>query len=255
MIDISCIISTYGRWWCLEEAIESCRRQAGDVSWECIVVNDMPDQTLHCDDDRVRILNLPERLPNPNDKWDIGAAEARGKYMCQLGDDDVALSHRFAQSLERMESRDLTYYKNPVCFFWNMGKITDICGNRMFGAAMYRRDLYMSAGGCGGDGWDDVNAETRMMDIADPATVLIEDDAETAYYVYRWGGITAHWSAHSTDPIEAARIFDLVVRGSPHFRAGDIELNPRFRWDYETLCMLALRRLAQATGKTGGYVL
>ena len=90
-IDVSVIIPTYNRLWCLPAAVESCRRAACRV--EIIVVDDgSTDGTWAWLETQPDVVAL--RQPNQGKDWAVarGMSVARGRYVRFLDSDDALLS-------------------------------------------------------------------------------------------------------------------------------------------------------------------
>src|SRR3989304_3625158 len=89
---ISVILPTYNRSTLLGEAVESVRRQSYR-HWELVVIDDgsfddTPTTLAKVEDDRLRILRL-DHTDNPARVRNAGLAEARGRFVAFLDDDDL----------------------------------------------------------------------------------------------------------------------------------------------------------------------
>jgi glycosyltransferase involved in cell wall biosynthesis len=107
----SVIIPTYGRARFLEEAVGSVLRQTvSDL--ECIVVDDASQTPVELEDDpRIRVIYRPEN-GGPAAARNSGLAEAKGKFITFLDDDDVYAPDRLAIAAEGLGHA-------PVAICWS----------------------------------------------------------------------------------------------------------------------------------------
>lgn len=107
-IDISIIITTYNRLWCLPDAIESCRNSEANV--EIIVIDDgSNDGTWEWLSTQQDIVAL--RQPNWGKPWAVNRATsiAKGEFVRFLDSDDMLPSHAndLQLAIARNESADV----------------------------------------------------------------------------------------------------------------------------------------------------
>jgi len=100
---ISVILPTYNRSTLLGEAVESVRRQSYR-HWELVVIDDgsfddTPTTLAKVEDDRLRILRL-DHTDNPARVRNAGLAEARGRFVAFLDDDDLWDHSKLTMQLE-----------------------------------------------------------------------------------------------------------------------------------------------------------
>ncbi len=255
---ISCICCTYGRWWHLEEAIESFLRQDYDGPAELLIVNDMADQELDLSADaplpagdewrsgqwtpglshqrRIRIINFEKRFMPNNLKFDFGVEQAEGEYCCFWDDDDVSLPWRLSLSARHLHKHN--YYRMPWRWHYDQGQQPELIHRGVHGGDTFRRDAYLAVGGSNGKGHNDQVSYARLREYGG---YLEAGTPEECFYVYRWAGITAHHSAYGESVLDCMAQFDRTVREDPRFRTGRIELTPRYHEDYETMCADALK--------------
>ncbi len=110
---VSVIIPTYNRGRLLVEAVESVRRQT-EPRWECVVVDDgSTDNTAQrvtaLGDARVRLIHAPHS-GNPARGRNLGIAQARGRYVAFLDNDDLWLSDKLASQVPLLEGGALWCY-------------------------------------------------------------------------------------------------------------------------------------------------
>lgn len=104
---ISVVMAAYKGATLVEETLASLKAQTfGD--FEIIVVDDCsPDDTLavlaRWDDPRLRVIALPEN-GGPVRARNRGVAEARGRYIAALDQDDICMPHRFARQVAYLEA-------------------------------------------------------------------------------------------------------------------------------------------------------
>ena len=246
---VSCVCCTYGRWWLLEEAIESFLRQDYGGYAELLIVNDMPDQRLYYTDwmhtprnqqaglRTVTVVNLDHRFVPNNLKFDFGVRQAIGEYCCFWDDDDLSMPWRISLSVERMHGHN--YYSMPWRIHYDEGKAPNLHNKGLHGGDMFRKDAYLAVGGSVGDGHNDQVVVKRLRDYGG---YHVEGAPEEVFYVYRWGGITGHHSAYGQSVETCMARFDQTVRQDRRFKVGDVELTPRYHKKYEDLHEMALQQ-------------
>lgn len=241
---ISCLSLTYGRYWHLEEAVESYLRQDYAGQSELVIVNDMPDQTINVEKvelrqpgQSVRVVNLPRRLVPNNLKFDKAVELAQGELCCFWDDDDISLPHRLTVS-SRYMTDGCPYWTIPWRYHLDMGASPWLCDRGLHGGDMFRRDAYLACGGSSGaPGHNDQVVYARMKALPG---YLEAGSAQQCFYVYRWAGITAHHSAYGESVHHCMAQFDRTVRSDSRFRTGEIIIEPHYKQDYEGLCARAL---------------
>lgn len=226
---VSCLCPTYGRCpdqqWLLEEAIESFLRQDYPADKrELIILNDCAAQTLACDAPGVRVVNWPARFNSLGAKYNALAALARGTLLAPWEDDDLSLSHRLTQAVERLGAAN--YWKPRALWYWQAGEAPrrdhgGVCHN----ASIYRKDAWLRVGGYPAvSGRQDAEFDAALHRLGAPAPPLAPDDCPA--YVYRWGVSEMHLSGQ-TDCEQAYR-----ERGSRSMDGGTFHLHPHWREDY-----------------------
>ena len=100
---VSVVIPTRDRWPIVKRAVAGALNQVG-VDVEVIVVDDgSPDRTAErlseIADDRLRVLRLPSCQGGASAR-NVGIAEARGRWIAFLDDDDVWSPHKLRLQLE-----------------------------------------------------------------------------------------------------------------------------------------------------------
>lgn len=98
---LSIIIPTYNRPHLLPRAVNSALEQTLD-DLEVIVVDDASTEPMNLPEDpRLRIIRLPENKGGAAAR-NVGAREARGRWLAYLDDDDWLLPHMAAVSLDAL---------------------------------------------------------------------------------------------------------------------------------------------------------
>jgi glycosyltransferase involved in cell wall biosynthesis len=103
---VSVIVPTRDRPALLPTAVESVLEQSlGDV--EVVVVDDGSRESVRlAADPRIRVVRLPESR-GYGAALNLGAREARGRWLATVDDDDLLLPHMLEASLEGIEQSDL----------------------------------------------------------------------------------------------------------------------------------------------------
>lgn len=245
---VSCICPTYNRpprhQHLLEEAIASFLRQ-DYPNKELIVLNDCPGQELICDEEGVRVVNVPERFPSIGDKQNAAVGLARGELIAPWDDDDISLPWRLSLSVERLGDAD---YFNPRSYWFldNDGLHFDHPVGYAHNASLFRRAAFERAGGypsksLGADAALDA-ALSGLAQAVDPRRGDEELTRGEWFYVYRWGVSPTHMSG------SGAEDFYREVGKLPVAEAC-FHLSPRWRRDYvaETRRLLYVPGVPQAT--------
>jgi hypothetical protein len=216
--------------------VESWVRQDYDGPKELLICNDKPDQELVCDVEGVRVWNFDKKFATLGGKYNWMFNQARGEYVTPWEDDDIFLPHRISAAVDALESRDLDYYKIPWAYYVNNGMITGTTANLFYCSGMWRRSLLQRTTMC-----DEVQAnadqtiERKLQDACDPERYLIDEleSPERIFYMYMWGGRTAHLSGWGSDPgaLEAAQA--ILDKESP---TGTVHVIPGYDHDYEGMC-------------------
>jgi len=229
---------TYGRTWLLAEAIEAYIRQDYLGPSELIVVNDFTDMTITVDceqyGDRIKIINLPKRMPSLNDKFDLGVEVAQYPLIAMWDDDDICLPHRLSQSVDAWQQLgEPGYISLSHHYNYSQGRQPQIVARGVHGSDMFTRDTYVALDGSQGSGHNDQNFVTKAKE---DGIFAIFDNSSAPCYVYRWGGITGHQSCYGGSVESSMQRFHLDVVRDPRFLTGKIMIVPAWSQDYVSLC-------------------
>jgi len=117
------IVATYERPDLLAKTLESVLAQTFE-DFECLVVDDAsPHPAVVPADPRVRLLRMSENRGEPAAR-NAGLAEANGRYVTFIDDDDLFTHNRLAIALEGLK-------RAPVAVCWRRGLDGSNGGNRM----------------------------------------------------------------------------------------------------------------------------
>lgn len=236
---LSCVCPTHGRAHVLGEAVESYLRQAPPgVPSELVLVCDCPEQPIACAATGVRVVNLPEPIPDASRKFNAAAAESRGEWIVWWEDDDISLPSRLVRSWELIQQTAALYVKQSHAFCWNHGKVTHWQGASLFfGSAIFSRDYYHACGGATPGDWADGSAHANMLkggcghiDQCTPADT---------FFIYRWAGLGPLHHDSALHDKTAAERFTGFRRGTlsdPRFQPGLQTIVPGWQQDYPALC-------------------
>ncbi len=226
---ITCVCPTHGRAHVIGEAVESFLRQTFAGDKELLIVNDCPEQTLECDAPEVRVINLPDPIPDASSKFNMAVAEADGDLIAWWEDDDISLPVRLDFAYTQMLVHDAPYIKPARAFMWQDGKIAGHLENLFFGGCMFKRSHWIRVGGATQGAWPDLSAHENM---AGGGMLFHNTPAET-FFIYKWGGPVHHDSG--TCEQDAAKRFAMFrERTLAHrkFRPGLQRITPAWRMDY-----------------------
>jgi hypothetical protein len=179
-------------------------------------------------------MNTDVRFPTLGEKYNFMFKLAEGDYITPWEDDDIFLPHRLSYAAAKIQESGADYHKLPHAYCWNFGRIDAVSGNLFFCTGIWSRELLERTTKC-----DAVNtaADRSIEDKlrAHSREYYLEDlkRAEDIYYIYRWGGVTAHLSGYGEDP-EALKKAQEALRNG--MRRGKIFLKPHWNVDYVEMC-------------------
>lgn len=230
---ISCVCPTHGRAHVIGEAVESFRRQTYGGDMEMLILNDCPEQPLSCDVPGVRIINLPEPIPDASLKFNRAVEEADGDLIAWWEDDDISLPGRVEGLHDRWSGLPgycyAEYIKPMRAFMWEGEKIAKHYENLFFGGCMFERHFFLECGGATPGDWPDASAHRNMV----LGMHAIDNAPEDTWFVYKWGGPVHHDSgAGIQDGATRFRQFRERTLSHPRFRPGPQHIIPAWRRDY-----------------------
>jgi hypothetical protein len=244
-VDISAICVTHGRTYVLNEAVESFLRLKlpDGITSEMIIVNDCEEQSLHCNIGNVIVKNI-KWMEVLAEKVNLAVGMSRGKWLMFFDDDDIHLAHKLIDSFRYIENNPGKYaVKHTHAWIWEYGKITSIEPNLFIGSAMISRDYWDYLGGTRSCEWWDKDIWDKAM--ANGCGLEITPTPDEIFFVYRWGGIGFHYSGLGGTLKtfkELGNTYRERVKNHPEYRAGDIEIIPGYKQDYEALVKEAINK-------------
>ncbi len=235
MIKVSCVCPTHGRPWLLEEAVESFRRQAyGNYEAELLIINDCPEQQLHCSLPGVRIVNMKEPVTDLSDKFNLSVHFAQGDLICWWEDDDISFPSRINDCLLHIGNHDA--YKQGKAFCQQGDSITHDA-NMFFGNVCFRKEAWTR---CGGSVHGEAADLSAWLAICKGDVLVDTPLPQDTHFLYRWGGTGAHHdSAVAGTNKDRFLAFRERTLAHPLFTTGRIELAPRWHGEYVAMCMNA----------------
>jgi glycosyltransferase involved in cell wall biosynthesis len=247
---ISAICPTYARPHLLAEAVESFRRQDFKEPAELIVYNNFPGQILeiYASDFPGNLSLLVLNDPNPPESlggiYNRAIAPASGKYLCPWEDDDIFLSHRISAAVAALRETGAEYHKRPFAWLFDYGKITGPVSNLFFCCGTWSADLFRRTGGipetfAATDQWLEPELNKRAN-----AAVYDKTNWREIFYLYRWGGLTAHLSGIADGARGFNETRERLRQGQPK---GRVRIRPGWRQDYPALVAEWLRTHTEPT--------
>lgn len=222
----------------LEECIYWFTRQTYP-NRELVIVNDAAGQTIVVDDPRVRVVNLPHRVPTVGEKMNIGCSAATGEIILPWEHDDIGLPRRIETTVAKLQECD---YWNPQRY-WTEDQTRGLFRETVFGVAHntsgFRKYLWRKIPYPHTNQGHDAEYDRRLKAIGvsnllfgTRAVVRSEPNLPPAewVYVYRWGVSPLHLSAFHPHQQDAA------YTNQPEPPPGVYRIAPRMHRDYERDC-------------------
>jgi len=221
----------------LSEAVESFRRQRlGAVTAELLIVNDCAEQQIVCDVPGVRVINLPDQVPDLSDKFNLGMQESSAKWIAFWDDDDISLPDRVADSVTRAGTT--LAYRPTLCWNWGCGEIRYM-GQPLLCSGMVDRAFSIDVGGCTHGEYND----RSLWDKIWPSRNVVQTTPKPreSHYIYRWAGIGWHESgAREPSSLVRAKQFHKAAIEDPRFVPGLVKVRPVWSQNYVALVEMAI---------------
>jgi cellulose synthase/poly-beta-1,6-N-acetylglucosamine synthase-like glycosyltransferase len=246
---VSCLMPSFNRYptygHLVEEAAESFLQQDYPEK-ELLVCNDTPGQELISQDSRIRVFNLPQRLPHLTDKIQFLIEQACGDLLCRWDDDDISLPWRLSLSVsrlgERLEWRADNYWYYPI----GSQPIEVRRPGNTHTMALWRREVLTIIGGypaarSGGED-QDFNAAVEQAGLSANGEVLPPSEI---FYFYRWGVSPHHLSGAGGGPTRIQQHYERI--GASSIVSSAFEIRPHWRQDYARLAANLCRTNAAAS--------
>ncbi len=228
----SAYCATYGRPpSLLGEAVASFLQQ-DYANKELIVLNDLPEQTIHIDAPGVRVINAYPRYSTLGEKFRAAVDACRGQVLFPWEDDDIYFPWRMSYSIEHMTEAGI-YHTGKA--WWLRGPFDPVmCAN------IHHCNLAMTAGRyheCGGYESEDVpDLDRRLFKRLDVQSQSGDIPDKDVHYIYRWGTTDSyHGSGWGGDIDDAcARAGDYVQAKIKQglIPTGDVHIVPRWTRDW-----------------------
>lgn len=234
---ISCLMPTFNRYpsltFLVNEAIESFLRQTY-TDCELLICNDTPGQSIVFDNPRVRIFNLPYRLPTLSDKLQYLIDNAHGDIYCRWDDDDISLPWRLEYSMQKLRQQNKIEWRAANHWYSEANIIkqeTKYPGNTHV-MALFTRAALVAIGGQypeKASGWED----QRFNELLNKAGYTGQGelvDVEDIYYIYRWSTGSQHLSGVGGGPTGLQSHYDRL--GQQQIVSAEYRVTPFWRIDY-----------------------
>lgn len=230
---ISALCITYGRYFLLEEAIESFLKQ--DYSnKELIIINDLPEQTLIFNHPQVKIFNFKERFPTIGDKRNKSVELSNGEILTSWDDDDIYLPWLLSRLVKEFELNPQLGFIQPNkswCLSGdNLGPSKGWCAH-----AAFTRESFNAVGGYAQiNSGQDMNLLNKLKKyLKSNGAKEISFSKEEACYIFRWNNGAYHLSGFGRDKEGKVSGFNKIEQAikSKHIEP-IIELKPHWKKDY-----------------------
>jgi len=207
---------TYGRLPFLGRAVASFLNQDYDNK-ELLIINDDKNIQLSCkhnnlDGEMINIINLNKRL-SLGCKRNLGSAFGDYDIYMPHDDDDIFLPTRISNHVSKhIENPEINLYRNEASYIL-YGDQFSIDRNPP-NAISYKKKGWIESGG-----YPDTNSGEDQAFYDKITNKLIENNSETADYVYNWGGINYHASYSSPDDVASIadrQLHDMGIHGSTY---------------------------------------
>jgi len=243
---ISCFSTVFGRVKCLEEAIQCFLDQDYPGPKELVIVNDLPEQTLHCDHPEIKIYNMKKRFPTLGEKCNYNVEKTVGEILVVWDDDDIYLPNYISELnklLLNHNGNGLMYPQNILQ--WHKHTPEKIIKNyrSTSSARQFFRDMFEDVGGYRSLSYKhDCDLEHRCR-AKYGSSPIIKCDPEDSGFL--WGSANnghPHLSRRAfrvdhnypTDRSGYIKFYDVIRNkiDTGMIPSGDIYLDPRYRRNY-----------------------
>lgn len=208
---VTCITPTYNRFHLLREMYWTWNRQDYE-NRELFILNDHPNFHISCDDPRVKIVNMPERMVGLGAKRNylFENVNPKTKYVMPFDDDDLFLPKHISSLVEALEANPGYHRSKNIDHI--MSKDNQMTGimhgaQPFFGASCFNYEMVKDFK------FNDtfiMGEDVRWMD-SNGITTFVVNHLPT--FIYRLGMGIVHASGHkivSDDPEQQQMIFDKI---------------------------------------------
>jgi glycosyltransferase involved in cell wall biosynthesis len=231
---ISALCITYGRYFLLEEAIESFLRQ-DYPNKELIIVNDLPEQTLIFNHPQVKIFNFKERFPTIGDKRNKSVELSSGEILTSWDDDDVYLPWLLSRLVKEFELNPQLGFVQPDKSWCLSGDVLESTKGWCAHVAFTKKSFEAVNGYASINSGQDMNLVNKLKKYLSPKNraKIVSFSKEEACYIFRWNNGAYHLSGFGRDKEGKVSGFDKIkqdVNSKPIEPI--IELKPHWKKDY-----------------------
>ena len=221
---ISVLTMTYQRHRILEEAMQSFLEQDYKGECEMVVLNDSENvRYSYNGDERIRIINHPQRFSSLGKKLKFGFEQCRGDFIYRLDDDDL-LTPWALSLVSDLIKNDADIYRCHYAYFF-LNNIYYFLSDNVNNGNTYKKDFINNI-----DFPDKTITEDLEITFKRGGKIYT-DDRGIYSMIYRWGGDTYHISSLGTEHQDNhSYIFGEIDKRTEE--KGVIELNPHFDNDY-----------------------
>lgn len=228
---VSAFCATYGRPFCLEEAIYSFLKQDYAGEKELVVLNDLEDQCLFFDHPEVKIINSKKRITPLSEKFNQCISYCTGEYIFVWEDDDIYLPWKMTYTINNLDKNGC--YHTGKAFTEKSKCELVTCSN------LHHSSLCMHR-----DNWEKVgfyeNTDKCAVDVMlfnkirkNFGNVSVDISPENIFYIYRWqhsGGYHASATQDGTSDFAKKNVDTYISSGK--IKTGDVFLEPKWSCDF-----------------------
>ena len=230
---ISAFCCTYGRPFCLEEAIYSFLIQDYEGEKELVILNDLEDQFLIFDHPQVKIINSNKRISPLNKKFNECISYCTGEYIFVWEDDDIYLPWKITFSINNLDKNGCFHTGNAF-LERNIDDLA-LCGNLHHSSLCMHKDNWNKIGYYDYDStdWCGLDATIFSKIRKNFGDISKQIKPEEVFYIYRWshsGGY--HSSARQNNVSDFAKENVDNYLASGKINRGNVLLNPRWSYDF-----------------------
>lgn len=194
-----------------------------------MILNDNPTQTLTCNFQGVRVINIQTKFRSLGEKYNALAKLAEGAIILPWEDDDVSLPHRISDSVDRLKDHD---WWNPRGSWYEdqRGMHHQHSHGYLVNCSAIRRTALEQVPFDNVSGNQDKLWYIRAGMLLDRSPNVYTHPREWSY-VYRWGKRNHLSGNHNTEKAYAEATKSI---------AGSYEIIPRMHSDYREKIRCAL---------------
>jgi glycosyltransferase involved in cell wall biosynthesis len=230
---VSAYCCTYGRPFCLEEAIYSFLKQDYQGEKELVILNDLGDQCLFFDHPEVKIINSKKRIVPLNKKFNECISYCTGDYIFVWEDDDIYLPWKISYSIKNIDKNGC--FHTGSAFLERQKNDLALCGNLHHSSLCMHIDNWEKIGFYDYDAtdWCGVDQNIFLKIGKTFGNISKTLNPEDVFYIYRWGTSNAyHGSGTQTNISEFAKQNVDKYFSSGRISRGNVFLEPKWNYDF-----------------------